>query len=66
MSHMDVCHRLKLQSVTALLYKLRMTAKEKGLGTKLGRGLGQTQTKLLQPPDSVPRWNEECTAENGY
>lgn len=45
MSHMDVCHRLKVQSVTALLYEVRMTAKEKGLGTKLGRGPGQTQPK---------------------
>lgn len=45
LSYMDVCHRLKLQSVTALLYKLRMTAREKGLGTKLWRGLGQTKPK---------------------
>lgn len=43
LSLMDVCHGLELQSVTALLDKLYMTAREMGLGTSLGRGLTHNQ-----------------------
>lgn len=47
LSHMDVCPKLKLQSVATLQYKLYMIVIGKGLGTELGRGSGQNQPQTL-------------------
>lgn len=39
-----------------------------GVGNQTGErpGTKPALNKLLQAPDSVPHWNEELTAENGY
>ena len=39
-----------------------------GFGNRTGErpGTKPALNKLLQTPDSVPHWNEEFTAENGY
>lgn len=65
LSHMDVCHRLKLQSLTTLLYEIMHDSYRGEFGKQTGEKLGTklALNKLLQTPDNIAYWNEEFTTK---